>query len=142
MVVVSAAPKGPADRCGKVAKFDTILEVDGKPAGSTIDEVLEFVRRIACQTDSRIPGKRAAARTGKEHRLNQVWKVVSAMRTRILRPSPVIRRRRRRTAAQTETYVVVLDRERLLFTTVAEAEKADADARVGSLHAEDASSAT
>lgn len=43
VVVVSVAPKGPADRCGKVARFDVILEIDSKPAGSSIDEVLHEI---------------------------------------------------------------------------------------------------
>jgi hypothetical protein len=39
VVVVSCAPKGPADRCGQILKFDTVLEIDGKAPGSTMEEV-------------------------------------------------------------------------------------------------------
>ncbi len=39
VVVVSCAPNGPADRCKQILKFDTVLEVDGKAPGSTIEEV-------------------------------------------------------------------------------------------------------
>jgi hypothetical protein len=42
VVVVSCAPRGPADRSGQIFKFDTVLEVNGKAPGSTIEEVLNM----------------------------------------------------------------------------------------------------
>jgi C-terminal processing protease CtpA/Prc len=43
IVILSLAPGGASERCGRVFQNDVILEIDGQPAGSSIFEVLSFL---------------------------------------------------------------------------------------------------
>ena len=42
VLVVSLAPNGPAQKCGKIMKFDQILEINGDRVASDLEKVFQM----------------------------------------------------------------------------------------------------